>query len=213
MILTPIPANTAEWYEARRGKVTASRIADMMAKTKSGWGASRANYAAQLVAERLTGEVAESYKSAAMEYGSELEPEARTAYEFHCDVDVRLGGFVGHPTIGSAGASPDGFVGSAGLVEFKCPNTATHIATLLGGSVPGKYVLQMQWQMECTDALWCDFVSYDKRMPESMRLFVARLERDQAVIDDLSANVLAFLAEINATVSELLERYQPRKAA
>jgi len=198
---------TLEWFNERLGKVTASRVADVIAKTKTGWGSSRANYAAQLIAERLTGKVTDSYRNAAMDWGIMTEPDARVAYEFLTDATVEQVGFVPHPTIAMSGASPDGLIGNDGLVEIKCPNTATHIETLLGQSVPGKYITQMQWQMACTGRKWCDFVSFDSRMPESMRLFVKRIERDTTAVRDLETSVSEFLAEIDETVSRLLEKY------
>ena len=201
-----------EWFAARVGKVTASRIADMMAKTKTGWGASRANYKAQLVAERLTGIVAEGYTNAAMEWGKEKEAEARAAYGFSVMGPVELIDFVTHPDIPMSGASPDALVSREGLVEIKCPNTATHIETLLGGAVPGKYVMQMQWQMACTGRKWCDFVSYDPRMPEDMRLFVRSLWRDDEQIAEITKEVRAFLAEIDATVAQLTKMYRAEAA-
>lgn len=196
-----------EWLNARLGKVTASRVADVIAKTKSGYSTSRANYAAQLIAERLTGEIAEGFTNAAMKWGTDIEPDARTAYEFMCDASVVQVGFVSHPTIEMTGASPDGLVGDAGLIEIKCPNTATHIETLIGGAVPAKYVTQMQWQMACTGRAWCDFVSFDPRMPEAMRMFVRRVERDAALIADLEKQVIDFLVEIDAKVTELRRLY------
>jgi len=208
-----IEQGSPEWHAMRCGKVTASRIADMLAKTKTGWGASRANYKAQLVAERLTGIVAEGYTNAAMEWGKEKEAEARAAYGFYTNEPVELVSFVNHPVMPMAGASPDALVGAGGLVEIKCPNTATHIETLLGGSVPGKYQFQMQWQMACTDRGWCDFVSYDPRMPEDMRLFVKRLERDEEAIAMIERETRAFLAEIDETVSQLTKMYRQQEAA
>lgn len=198
---------SADWFAIRCGKVTASRVADVVAKTKSGPSALRANYAAQLIAERLTGTVAESYSNAAMAWGTEQEPEARLAYEFRTDAEVEQVAFVLHPTIEMSGASPDGLIGTDGLLEIKCPNTATHIETLRGQSIPGKYETQMLWQMACTGRQWCDFVSFDPRMPEEMRLFVQRLPRDDARIADLEAEVTAFLTEIDATVAELTRLY------
>lgn len=195
------------WFAARLGRVTASRVADVVAKTKTGWGASRVNYMAQLIAERLTGAPGESFSNTAMKWGTETEPEARTAYEFRVDADVVPVGFVEHPTVAMSGASPDGFVGEVGLIEIKCPLTATHIDTLLGQSVPGKYVTQMQWQMACAGRAWCDFVSYDPRMPEAMRLFVRRVERDDALIAQLEKNVIEFLIELDAKLDALNARY------
>lgn len=202
-----------EWHAQRCGRVTASRIADVMAKTKTGWGASRANYAAQLVAERLTGAVAESYTNAAMEWGTATEAEARSTYEFYTDTVVSPVGFIPHPTIAMSGASPDGYIGTEGILEVKCPNTATHIDTLLGQAVPSKYILQMQWQMSCTGRLWGDFVSFDPRMPEEMRLFVKRVERDEGRIKEISECVVEFLAEIDAKVSQLEKLYRMPMAA
>lgn len=209
-----IEQGSEEWRRVRLGKVTASRIGDMLARTKAGdWGAMRANYRAQLVAERLTGLIVESYTNAAMEWGIERETEARAAYAFHVNRDVDRIDFVPHPVIAMSGASPDGRVGTDGLVEIKCPTTATHIKTLLGASVPSEYVHQMQWQMACDGRSWCDFVSFDPRMPEDMRLFVKRLPRDQAHIDMIAAEVVVFLAEIDDTVSRLKALYRIAEAA
>ncbi len=197
-----------EWMAERCGKVTASRVADVVARTKSGWGASRANYAAELIAERLTGVKAEGYTNAAMQHGIDTEPQARFAYEFYADVSVVQVGLVQHPTIAMSGASPDGLIDDDGLVEIKCPNTATHIETLLGGTVPAKYVTQMQWQMACTGRQWCDFVSFDPRLPESMRMFVQRVGRDDAVIALLESEVQAFLEDIDTKVAALRSKYE-----
>lgn len=205
--MTGFEQGSADWFAVRCGKVTASRVADVTAKTKSGPSASRANYAAQLIAERLTANVAESFSNAAMAWGNEQEPEARLAYEFRTDAEVEQVAFVEHPAISMSGASPDGLLGVDGLIEIKCPNTATHIETLRGQSIPGKYQTQMLWQMACTGRQWCDFVSFDPRMPEEMRLFIQRLDRDDARIAELEAEVTAFLSEIDATVAELTRLY------
>jgi putative phage-type endonuclease len=202
-----------EWFAARIGKVTASRIADVVAKTKTGPSASRANYMAELLAERLTGVTAESFKSDAMKWGTENEPDARAAYEFYRNETVTEVGFVLHPNIDQSGASPDGFVGDDGLVEIKCPNTATHMDTLLGKMVPAKYVNQMQWQMACTGRQWCDFVSYDPRMPEHLRMFVKRMPRDDKRIKELETEVAGFLLEIAVKLSELNSLYGEKEAA
>lgn len=201
-----------EWHAIRLGKVTASRIADVCARTKTGWGASRKNYMAELVAERLTGVRAEGFVNAAMQWGTDMEPEARAAYEFYRDANVGLVGFAPHPTIADSGASPDGIVGEDGLVEIKCPGTATHIETLLGATVPEKYVLQMQWQMACTGRAWCDFVSYDPRLPESMRMFCDRVKRDDEQIAAVEKNVTEFLAELQRTVAHLQSIYEKEAA-
>jgi len=168
---------------------------------------------AELIAERLTGKPAEKFSNAAMAHGTETEPEARKFYEFMTDRAVEQVAFVPHPAIAMSGASPDGMVGDDGLVEIKCPNTATHIDTLLGQCIPAKYETQMQWQMACTGRQWCDFVSYDPRMPESMQMFVSRIERDDDVIAVLEKDVSDFLAEVSEKVAALTERYEPQRAA
>lgn len=204
---------SGDWFAARLGKATASRMADLSAKTKNGWGAARAAYMAQIIAERLTGEVAETFVSGAMYRGADLEPEARAAYEFRTGADVATVGFVEHPTIAMSGASPDGLIGDDGLLEVKCPNTGTHIDTLLSGAIPPKHVAQITWQMACTGRQWCDFVSYDPRLPEHLRMFVARLERDDDRIAALEAMVVEFLAEVDAKIEALSRAYQTRAAA
>jgi putative phage-type endonuclease len=211
--MTDIIQGSPEWFAARSGKVTASRIADVVAKTKSGDAASRAKYMGQLIAERLTGEVAPSFVTAEMQWGTDQEPNARAAYEFRTDAAVEVVGFVDHPTIANSGASPDGYVGADGLIEIKCPNTSTHIDMLLGRAVPSKYVNQMQWQMACTGRKWCDFVSFDPRMPETMSLFVFRVHRDDKAIADLEAEISGFLAEVDRKVGELKAQYERQQAA
>lgn len=203
-----IEQGTPEWLAQRLGRLTASRIADATARTKSGWGASRANLMAVLVAERLTGFPLETYTNAAMQHGIDTEPQARAAYEFKFDIDVLTVGFVEHPKLAMSGASPDGYVGNDGLIEIKCPNIATHIDTLLGAEIDGKYVKQMQWQMACTDRTWCDFASFDPRMPPEMQLHVRRVPRDPAMIADLEKQGAAFLQELDAMVQELRTRFQ-----
>lgn len=200
--------NTPEWFAARLGKATASRMGDLSARVKSGgWGASRANYMAQLVAERLTGVAAASFTNAAMQWGTDMEPEARTAYEFYAGVTVAEVGFINHPAIAMSGGSPDGFVGDDGLLEIKCPNTAGHIETLLGASIDNGYIKQMQWGMACSGRQWCDFVSYDPRLPERMRLFIKRVPRDSKIIADLDRDVREFLAELDGKVAALIKLY------
>ena len=199
---------TKEWLQARAGRVTASRVADIVAKTKSGPAASRANYMAQLICERLTGSPVEGFKSAAMQWGTEMEPLARAAYEDRHGVLVVETGFIPHPTLSMAGASPDGLVGEDGLVEIKCPETATHLDTLLSGSVPGRYQIQMLWQMACTGRAWCDFVSFDPRLPANMQLFVARVERDEKKLVEISGEVEAFLGELDQKIQKLTEMYK-----
>jgi len=192
---------TDEWFAARLGKVTASRAADVMTKKGS---AARANLSAQLVLERLTNTKGESFSSTAMQWGVDQEPFARAAYEARSGVWVDTVGFVQHPTIERAGASPDGLVGHDGLVEIKCPNTATMIDTLLTGKVPGNYATQMQMQMACTGRAWCDYAVFDSRMPVKAQLFVKRVQRDQKYIDDLNKEIIAFLAEVEISYQFLI---------
>lgn len=198
---------TPEWFAMRLGKVTASRVADVIAKTKSGYSTSRANYAAELICERLTGECKPAFMNEAMQWGVDKEAEALSLYSFRHDVDVTAIAFVNHPRIPMSGASPDGLILNDGLVEVKCPLTATHLDTLDSGKPAGKYITQMQWQMACTDRQWCDFVSYDPRLPEKMRLFVCRIDRDDAMIADMESEVSTFLSEIDERVASLRAKY------
>ena len=205
--MNDIVQGSPEWFGLRLGKATASRIADIVARTKSDYSASRANYMAQLICERLTGQAQESYTNAAMQWGSDTEPHARAAYSFMTDIDVDQIGFVDHPVIAMSGASPDGLAGTDGLVEIKCPNSATHIDTLLGATTPAKYVTQIQWQLACTGRQWCDFVSFDPRLPEPMQLFIQRIERDAARIGELESEVSTFLAEVDQKIDALNNAY------
>ncbi len=202
-----------EWLAARAGSLGASQVADAIARTKSGWGASRANVMASLITERLTGRPAETYTNAAMAWGTQTEPDARAAYEFMRDVDVDLVGIVKHPTIVGSHASPDGLVGDKGLIEIKCPSSSTHIETLLTGTIPGKYMTQMMWQMACTGREFCDHVSFDPRLPTSMQLWIRRVERDPKAISELEEQVQEFLAELDAKVKALREKYEAKELA
>jgi hypothetical protein len=198
---------TTEWHAARLGKVTASRVADVVAKTKTGYSTSRANYMAELICERLTGVRGDFYQNAAMLWGTSTEPQARAAYEARSGCLVEEVGFVPHSSITMAGASPDGLVDEDGLVEIKCPITATHLDTLLTETVPGRYITQMQWQMACTGREWCDFISFDPRLPENMQLFIKRVVRDKEMIDTLEMEVFNFLEEMETKLDKLTEKY------
>lgn len=192
------------WIRARAGKVTASRIADVMAKIKTGESASRRDYKAQIVAEILTGTPQENgFKSAEMQWGNDQEPFARAAYEIATGAMVDQVGLVLHPSIGRGAASPDGLVGLDGLVEIKCPKTATHLQYLVDGKVPMHYQPQMLWQMACTERDWCDFASFDPRLPEHLQLFVRRFSRDQTRIDEIESEVRTFLTEVDAILAAL----------
>lgn len=196
-----------EWYAARLGKLTASRIAEALATTKTGWGASRANVRADLVCERLTGSPTDCYVNSAMQWGIDQEPAARAAYEFFRDCDVEIVAFVDHPRIAMSGCSPDGYVGDDGLVEFKCPLTAQHIDSLLGGPIPEKYRKQVLWQMACTGRKWADIASFDPRMPAEMQLHVVRIERDDKVIAKLEEDAELFLREVDTTIKSLTGKF------
>jgi len=200
-----IEQGTDEWFAARIGKVTASRVADVIAKTKTGYSSSRDNYMAQLICERLTNQKADGFTNAAMQWGTETEPLARLSYEVSQNVLVDELGFVPHPKILMAGASPDGLVGDNGLLEIKCPNTATHIDTLLSETVPGKYNTQMQFQMACTGRSWCDFVSFDNRLPTELQLFVKRVPRDNMYIRLMEEEIVKFLNELDIKIAQLMK--------
>lgn len=205
-MILDFPQGSPEWLQSRAGKVTASRIEDVLAKIKSGEAAARRDYRAQIVAEILTGRPQEDgYQSAEMLWGIENEELARSAYEVKTGVMVDQVGFIVHPRIERAGASPDGIAGKVGL-EIKCPKTATHLQYLLDGTVPAKYQPQMLWQMACGGFEAVDFVSYDPRLPEDMQLMVVRFPRDDARIADMEAEVVRFLAEVDDTVAKLLGR-------
>jgi putative phage-type endonuclease len=195
---------TEDWFLARKGKVTASRIADVMAKGRGGAESlTRAKYLDQLVTERLTKVVAEGFTNDAIQRGVELEATARDAYCFQSSCHVDEVGFVGHPSIDNSGASPDGLVGTDGLVEIKCPNSLTHIEYILAGKPPAKYIPQMAWQLACTGRKWVDFVSYDDRLEdESKHLFIVRYERDDEYIAEMEEAVKKFLDEVEAKVQK-----------
>ena len=206
-----IEQRTDEWFQQRLGKVTASRISDVIAKTKTGVSTSRQNYLVQLVSERLTGKKGDSFVNQAMLDGIEREGAARAIYMLNRDVSVTEVGFFDHPVIKNSGASPDGAVNAeedgkyAGLIEIKCPIETTHTNTLMSKSVPSKYIPQMQWQLACTGAKWVDFVSYNPNFPEELQLFVARVDRDDAYIGELEAEVIKFLDEVEQTIIKLKE--------
>lgn len=202
-----IDQRSPEWFAMRCGKATASCIYKIMARTKTGYGADRANYSAQLVTERLTGTVADSFTNGAMQWGTDTEPMARDAYSENALCVVEEVGFLPHPSIAMAGASPDGLIADDGMVEIKCPNSATHIATLTGAPIDRKYIYQMQWQMACAGRQWCDFASFDPRLPLPMQLHVRRVPRDDALIAEIEAEVVTFLSEVDATVADLTTRY------
>lgn len=200
-----------EWKQMRLGKVTASRVADVIAKTKSGYSTSRNNYMTELAIERF-GMMPESFTNSAMAHGTETEPFARATYEIKNNVMVEEIAFIDHPTIAMSGASPDGVIGD-GLLEIKCPNSATHFDYLLTGVVPDKYKAQMGWQMACSGAKWCDFVSFDSRVPEGLQYFEIRYMRDDIYIAMLEKEVTQFLIEVEEKYQLLYKKLNLKEAA
>jgi putative phage-type endonuclease len=193
------------WHQMRLGKVTASRVADLLAKTKTGPSASRGNYLIELALQRVTKTIEESYTNAAMEWGTQTEPQARVAYEVKTGNFVDQVAFIDHPTIAGFGCSPDGIVDVDGLIEIKCPNSATHWSYIKANEPPNKYFIQMQAQMAVTGAKWCDFVSFDPRMPERSQLLVVRVMRDPEYILYMEAEISLFLKEVEKEV-QLMEK-------
>lgn len=212
MIIISVEQGSVAWREARSGRVTSSRVSDVMAKTKSGYGASRANYHSELVCERLTGQPYDnSFTSTAMEWGKLQEPAARSMYELVKDVDVQCVGLVQHAKISDFLASPDGLVGDDGLVEIKCPNTSTMIDYLTSQTIPQKYLIQMASQMICTGRSWCDFCAFDPRLPNDMQIWIRRVhatDKDVAsLIEQINSEVPKFLSEVEETVLRLQNTY------
>lgn len=203
---------TPEWLAARAGSLGASSVGDALAKTKTGWGASRANLKARLVTERITGNPVDSFTNAAMQRGHDLEPQARAMYAFHSGRDVVEVGIVLHPSIKHSHCSPDGLVGDDGMVEIKCCGAARHIEMLTDSAPEDRYIKQCIWQLACTGRQWVDLTYFHPDVPEQMQLVIHRITRDDAVIAEMEADVSAFLAEVAATVADLEARYM-REAA
>jgi putative phage-type endonuclease len=214
MIIEGLVQNTPEWLVHRVGLCTGSRVADVIKRLtrKSGdrqagdYAQCHYDYLWEVVIERLTGRAADSYVSPAMEWGIEHEAEARGVYEVRKDVMATPIGFAMHPTIEWFGASPDALVGEEGVLEIKCPNTSTHLAYLLGGEVPIEYVPQMMAEMACAERKWCDFVSYDPRLPHNLQFFCRRFHRNDELIAQMEAEVRTFLEDVILKMGELAER-------
>lgn len=196
-----------EWFAARVGKVTASRVSDIVARTKSGYAASRANYMAELLCERLTGERGPTFQTSAMAWGTTNEPVARQLFVEKFGMPVEEVGFVPHATIINAGASPDGLIQDDGLLEIKCPQTATHLELLSGGNIPARYMFQMYWQMACTGRDWCMFVCFDPRLPEPMQMYTEEVPRDEKIIAELEDEVIKFIDELDRKVQAIKSKY------
>ena len=200
-----IEQNTPEWHQMRLGKVSASRMADLLAKTKTGFSASRAKYMAQLLCERMTGQPTEFFTTAAMQRGVDVEPLARQAYEAHNLTSVEQIAWVEHPTIPFSGCSPDGFVGEHGLIEIKCKEIHNHLDSILNDRIDPDHQAQMMWQMACTGRQWCDYVCFDDRAPEGLQLFVKRLHRDEEKIKQMEDEVIKFLKDLESMIQKLNE--------
>jgi hypothetical protein len=202
---------SSEWFDARCGKVTGSRVADAIAVLKRkkkedgepAEAAARYNLKRMIAREVLTGIHVDSFVSKAMEQGIEREPLARTEYELKTGADVRLVGFVGHPTIERGGCSPDGMCGKDGMIEIKCPQPGTHIDYLIGRTVPECYEPQVQWGLACTEREYCDFVSYDPGQVKRHQLLIVRMYRNEKRIAEMNAVVLKFLDEVDALVKQI----------
>jgi hypothetical protein len=203
---------TGDWFNQRCGKLTGSRMWAAMAYLKQSEKdkkdkkpredrSERKNLKIELIVERMTGEIVYKYRNSAMDWGIEQEPYAKEAYERKTGRLVDDVGFVDHPSIEYCGASPDGFVGE-GLVEFKCPTTATHVQYILEGVIPAEHMQQMILQCACTRRPWCDFVSYDPRVSEGQQLFVRRFYPTPAQIELVETEARVFLREVD----DLFER-------
>lgn len=203
----PVVQGSAAWLQARVGLVTASRMSDVMATPKRGTTelACKRDYRMELLCERLTGRAAEHYVSREMDFGSEQEPFARAAYEVVQDVLVDEVGLVLHPIMDFSAASPDGLVGDDGAIEIKAPKTATHLNWRLADVVPEEHIDQCMWVMACCGRQWIDFVSFDPRLPQGLRFFVKRLERDEKRIAEMEYAVMEFNAEVDAMIEGLGE--------
>lgn len=199
---------TAEWFQARVGKATASRFKDVIAKLKNGSpAAARTNYLVDIATERLTKSATPHYTNSAMQWGVTHEPGARIVYEQRRKLQVEETGFIQHDEL-DAGASPDGLVDWDGLIEIKCPyNSAVHVLTWMDG-MPEDHVAQVQGQLWITGRQWCDFVSFDPRMPPGLQLYVERVERNDSFIAGLETEVRKFLADVDAMVAKLMEKSQ-----
>jgi hypothetical protein len=191
------------WDAVRRGKVTASRCYDLTATLKKGaYTAARDRYKLELVCETLTGLTADQYVSKEMQWGLDQEKYARAAYELSRDVMVETAGFVLHPDIPKFGCSPDGLVGDSGMIQIKCPNTATHLTWMLADTIPLEHCPQMLAELACTGREWSDFVSYDSRLPPQLQLFVKRMPREELLIQILEAEVVRFNLELEDMLSK-----------
>jgi putative phage-type endonuclease len=205
LIYREVEQGTDAWLELRKGKVTASRVADVLAKTKTGVSASRGNYLIELALQRVTGVIEPSFTNDAMQRGIDEEPRARAAYEVQSNNFVDQVAFIDHPTIKGFGCSPDGLIDTDGIVEIKNPNSSTHWATIKANEIPNKYYIQMMAQLSCTGREWNDYVSFDSRFPDRSQLFVKRLHRDDKYIAEMESEIVKFLDEVNSEVELIMK--------
>ncbi|MBX4335574.1 lambda exonuclease family protein [Bartonella raoultii] len=198
---------TAEWFQARLGKVTASNIYNILSKTAKGTPTSKyEDYKIKLITERLTGEISPHYENEDMRWGIEHEENALHEYSLIHDANVTKCGFIQHPTIEMAGASPDGLVDEHGLIEIKCPRSTTHMRFFINDEIKPEYHAQMQFQMACTGRKWCDFISYDPRFTgqsSHLRMKIKRIHRDEKHIEQINQAVEAFLKEIEQEIKKI----------
>lgn len=190
---------TDEWFALRLGLPTASRFKDLLA---GGKGLTRTGYMLDLACELLTGVKAESYSNSAMEWGTQTEPQARESYSFINDADVDQVCFIQHDDL-IAGYSPDGLIGANGLLEIKCPNTKTHIETVLSGKVPTGHTPQLQGGLWIAEREWIDFVSFDPRIKSEKQFFCVRVFRDEAYINNMESEVLRFQEELTEIINKI----------
>lgn len=190
-----------DWHSERCGKVTASRIKDIDAKPAKGKVLNSLGLI--ILSERLTGAQEEAKTTQLMQWGIDHEPHAITAYENSTGEFVAGTGLIDHPSIPMSGASPDGLVGKQGQLEVKCPSTTTHLNTLLSRKVPDEHIPQITWQLACTEREWCDFVSYDPRLPEYLQLVIIRVFAKDLDIAGLEQSVIAFNKTIDRAIDQL----------
>jgi len=188
--LVDVEQGSPEWLEARRGKVTSSMFA---AATAKGEGKTKHTYLCKLLAERLTGNLVENYTNSKFDWGKEQEPAAAAMYSFETGLEITKVGFVKHDD--NIGCSPDRLVGNQGMVQFKCPDSHTHISYILKKTTPTTYMKQIQGEMWCCGRMWSDFVSFDPRNPYK-DIFIIRVHRDEEFIKKLAAGVNEFVEEL-----------------
>ncbi|QEE11715.1 YqaJ viral recombinase family protein [Bartonella krasnovii] len=201
---------TAEWFQARLGKVTASNVYNVLSKTAKGMPTSKyEDYKIKLMTERLTEEISQSYITPAMQWGIDYEEDPLREYAFIYDTEVTRCGFIQHPTIQMAGASPDGLIGEDGLIEIKCPQSSNHLRFFIDGNIKSEYYAQMQFQMACTGRKWCDFMSYNPNFvgkSTGLRMKIKRINRDEEQIEQINQAVEIFLAEIDQEMQKILAK-------